>query len=119
MKRQQLFTTIATVAVPKPLSRKRLISCGETEVVTAHSIRPASADKLNKIPSAKMAHKVRQMELKDLAPCFNLGSALFTSQIAATLYRTWDEFEISESFYNMPELCLVAESRVLQASVLL
>lgn len=52
---------------------------------------------------------IRQMELKDLSAAFALGSSLFTSERAATLYRTWDEFEVGESFYDCPELCLVAE----------
>jgi hypothetical protein len=33
------------------------------------------------------------MRLEDITECYQLGQGLFTSQLATTLYRTWDEYK--------------------------
>ena len=114
MKSQPMVVTVALAATKS--SRRHHTNIANFPTVAAQ-LSPADSS-LSAVAAkggtlAQLPHSVRQMELKDLAPCFNLGSALFTSQVAATLYRTWDEFEISESFYSMPELCFVAVSKVL------
>jgi ribosomal protein S18 acetylase RimI-like enzyme len=49
------------------------------------------------------------MEIDDLAHVFHLGERLFTSKTVPTLYRTWDEYEVTGIFQDDPEFCLVAE----------
>jgi ribosomal protein S18 acetylase RimI-like enzyme len=55
--------------------------------------------------------KIREMEIDDLAPVFHLGEALFDSDTFPTMYRTWDEYEVTGFFNEDPEFCLVAEFR--------
>lgn len=52
---------------------------------------------------------VREMELHDLAAVFDLGERLFTAETVPNLYRTWDEYELVDSFSADGEFCLVAE----------
>jgi ribosomal protein S18 acetylase RimI-like enzyme len=54
--------------------------------------------------------EVRQMELKDVAPTFELGQALFTAGRWPTLYRTWDEYEVVSLYANQRDNCLVADA---------
>lgn len=58
----------------------------------------------------RMSVEIRQMEIDDLPEVFHLGEKLFTSEEAPTLYRTWDEYEVTGLFHSETELCLVAES---------
>jgi ribosomal protein S18 acetylase RimI-like enzyme len=53
--------------------------------------------------------EIREMEIDDLAHVFHLGERLFTSKKVPTLYRTWDEYEVTGIFQDDPEFCLVAE----------
>ncbi|PLX72081.1 MAG: GNAT family N-acetyltransferase [Desulfuromonas sp.] len=52
---------------------------------------------------------VREMTIDDLAAVFHLGEKLFTSDFSPSMYRTWDEYEITTLFNSDTELCLVAE----------
>ena len=52
---------------------------------------------------------VRDMTIDDLAAVFHLGEELFTSEFSQSMYRTWDEYEITTLFNSDSELCLVAE----------
>jgi ribosomal protein S18 acetylase RimI-like enzyme len=52
---------------------------------------------------------VRQMELADVAPTFELGQRLFTADRWPTLYRTWDEYEVVSLYANERSNCLVAD----------
>jgi ribosomal protein S18 acetylase RimI-like enzyme len=54
--------------------------------------------------------EIREMELADLHPVFELGHRLFTAKKWPTLYRAWDEYEIMELYATDRELCLVAEA---------
>lgn len=54
--------------------------------------------------------EIRQMEIDDIPEVFHLGEKLFTSDEAPTLYRTWDEYEVTGLFHSETELCLVAEA---------
>jgi ribosomal protein S18 acetylase RimI-like enzyme len=58
----------------------------------------------------RMNVEIRQMEIDDIPEVFHLGEKLFTSEEAPTLYRTWDEYEVTGLFYSETELCLVAEA---------
>lgn len=49
------------------------------------------------------------MTIDDLPDVYHLGDRLFTSAAAPLLYRTWDEYEITDYFNTSPDLCLVAE----------
>lgn len=49
------------------------------------------------------------MTIDDLAAVFHLGEKLFTSDFSPSMYRTWDEYEITTLFNSDTELCLVAE----------
>ncbi|MDM8000079.1 MAG: GNAT family N-acetyltransferase [Dehalococcoidia bacterium] len=53
--------------------------------------------------------QIREMEIDDLPAVFHLGERIFTSETVPTLYRTWDEFEVTSLFNSDPEFCLVAE----------
>lgn len=52
---------------------------------------------------------IRVMSIDDLAAVFHLGEQLFTSEYSSSMYRTWDEYEITTLFNSDSELCIVAE----------
>lgn len=52
---------------------------------------------------------VREMRIDDLPEVFHLGESLFTREFLPLLYRTWDEYEVTNLFNANSELCLVAE----------
>ena len=52
---------------------------------------------------------IREMTIDDFAEVFHLGEQLFTSEYSPSMYRTWDEYEITTLFNSDNELCLVAE----------
>ena len=52
---------------------------------------------------------IRQMTIDDMAAVFHLGELLFTSDFSPSMYRTWDEYEITTLFNSDSDLCLVAE----------
>ena len=54
---------------------------------------------------------IRQMDIDDLASVFHLGENLFTSEELPILYRTWDQYEVTEYFSSDPDYCLVAEKK--------
>jgi len=53
--------------------------------------------------------EIRDLTIDDLAAVFHLGESLFTSDFSPSMYRTWDEYEITTLFNSDSELCLVAE----------
>jgi ribosomal protein S18 acetylase RimI-like enzyme len=53
---------------------------------------------------------IRQMEIDDISAVYHLGEELFTSEEFPTLYRTWDQFEVTDYFTSDPDYCLVAET---------
>lgn len=53
--------------------------------------------------------EIRQMSIDDLAAVFHLGEQIFTSEYSSSMYRTWDEYEITTLFNSDSELCIVAE----------
>ncbi len=53
--------------------------------------------------------EIREMTIDDLAAVFHLGEKLFTSEFSQSMYRTWDEYEITTLFNSDSDLCLVAE----------
>src|SRR4030042_2568314 len=53
---------------------------------------------------------IREMEVDDIGSVYHRGERLFTSEEFPTLYRTWDAFEVTESFISDPTYCLVAEA---------
>lgn len=52
---------------------------------------------------------IRDMVIDDLAPVFHLGEQLFKNELYPTLYRTWDEWEVTGLYNTDPEYCLIAE----------
>ncbi|AMV73845.1 hypothetical protein JCM30471_22660 [Desulfuromonas carbonis] len=52
---------------------------------------------------------IREMTIDDLSEVFHIGEAVFTAEFSQSLYRTWDEYEITTLFNSDSELCLVAE----------
>jgi ribosomal protein S18 acetylase RimI-like enzyme len=52
---------------------------------------------------------VRDMTIDDFAAVFHLGEQLFTVDYSPSMYRTWDEYEITTLFNSDSDLCLVAE----------
>ena len=61
------------------------------------------------IESTENDVEVRQMELVDVAPTYELGQKLFTADRWPTLYRTWDEYEVVSLYANERSNCLVAD----------
>ena len=61
--------------------------------------KPVPADQL----------EIREITIDDLAAVFHLGEQLFTSDFSPSMYRTWDEYEITTLFNSDRELWLVAE----------
>lgn len=59
--------------------------------------------------------RIQEMTIDDLPEVFHLGEEIFTSDYSPSMYRTWDEYEITTLFNSENELCLVAkcEGRVL------
>ncbi len=53
--------------------------------------------------------RVRDMSIDDFPVVFHIGEDLFTSEYSPSMYRTWDEYEITTLFNSDSELCLVAE----------
>ncbi|MFA7534670.1 MAG: GNAT family N-acetyltransferase [Desulfuromonadales bacterium] len=54
--------------------------------------------------------RIREMIIDDLPHVFHIGEEIFTSEYSPSLYRTWDEYEITTLFNSDSELCLVAEA---------
>jgi ribosomal protein S18 acetylase RimI-like enzyme len=53
--------------------------------------------------------RIREMVIEDFPEVFHIGEEIFTVEFSQSLYRTWDEFEITTLFNSDTELCLVAE----------
>jgi len=58
----------------------------------------------------KVEVEIRQMEIDDVSFVYHLGEKLFTSDAFPFLYRTWDQYEVTENFTSDPDYCLVAEA---------
>jgi ribosomal protein S18 acetylase RimI-like enzyme len=54
--------------------------------------------------------RIREMSIDDFAEVFHIGEEVFTVDYSQSLYRTWDEYEITTLFNSDNELCLVAEA---------
>lgn len=64
---------------------------------------------LDIVPRKKQL-RIRDMTIDDLSTVFHLGEDIFTADYSPSLYRTWDEYEITTLFNSDSELCLVAEA---------
>lgn len=56
------------------------------------------------------APRIREMTIDDFSEVFHIGEEVFTVEYSQSLYRTWDEYEITTLFNSDNELCLVAEA---------
>ena len=56
------------------------------------------------------AVRFRNMTINDFPEVFHIGEEVFTADYSQSLYRTWDEYEITTLFNSDSDLCLVAES---------
>ncbi len=56
------------------------------------------------------AIRIREMTIDDFPKVFHIGEEIFTAEFSQSLYRTWDEYEITTLFNSDDELCLVAEA---------
>jgi ribosomal protein S18 acetylase RimI-like enzyme len=54
--------------------------------------------------------RIREMTIDDFPEVFHIGEEVFTVEYSQSLYRTWDEYEITTFFNSDNELCLVAEA---------
>ena len=54
--------------------------------------------------------RIREMTIDDFPEVFHIGEEVFTAEYSQSLYRTWDEYEITTLFNSDSELCLVAEA---------
>lgn len=53
--------------------------------------------------------RIREMTIDDFPEVFHIGEEVFSVDYSQSLYRTWDEYEITTLFNSDTELCLVAE----------
>lgn len=60
--------------------------------------------------ASKDALRIREMTIDDFSEVFHIGEEIFTAESFQSLYRTWDEYEITTLFNSDTELCLVAEA---------
>ena len=66
---------------------------------------------MSEMPSAvKDNFRIREMAIDDFPEVFHIGEEVFTVEYSQSLYRTWDEYEITTLFNSDSELCLVAEA---------
>ena len=61
-------------------------------------------------PASPENLRIREMTIDDFSTVFHIGEQVFTAESFQTLYRTWDEYEVTTFFNSDSELCLVAES---------
>jgi len=54
--------------------------------------------------------RIREMSIDDFPEVFHIGEEVFTADFSQSLYRTWDEYEITTLFNSDNQLCLVAEA---------
>jgi ribosomal protein S18 acetylase RimI-like enzyme len=54
--------------------------------------------------------RIREMAIDDFSEVFHIGEEVFTAEYSLSLYRTWDEYEVTTLFNSDSELCLVAEA---------
>ena len=54
--------------------------------------------------------RFRNMTIDDFPEVFHIGEEVFTADYSQSLYRTWDEYEITTLFNSDSDLCLVAEA---------
>ncbi len=54
--------------------------------------------------------RIREMTIDDFPVVFHIGEKIFTAEYSKSLYRTWDEYEITTLYNSDNELCLVAEA---------
>ena len=54
--------------------------------------------------------RIRELTIDDFPEVFHIGEEIFTAEYSQSLYRTWDEYEITTLFNSDNELCLVAEA---------
>jgi ribosomal protein S18 acetylase RimI-like enzyme len=60
--------------------------------------------------AAEETLRIREMTIDDFPVVFHIGETVFTAEYSQSLYRTWDEYEITTLFNSDSELCLVAEA---------
>ena len=58
--------------------------------------------------SKNLKIEIRKMGIDDISPVFHMGERLFTAERFPTLYRTWDEYEVTHFFNIEPDLCMIA-----------
>src|ERR1039457_7116837 len=62
------------------------------------------------ILAGKETVRIREMTIDDFSEVFHIGEEVFSVDYSQSLYRTWDEYEITTLFNSDSELCLVAEA---------
>jgi ribosomal protein S18 acetylase RimI-like enzyme len=60
-------------------------------------------------PDEEETVRIREMTIDDFPEVFHIGEQIFTAEYSQSLYRTWDEYEITTLFNSDGDLCLVAE----------
>lgn len=73
-------------------------------------MEPPSSAISNPPPPKDGTVRIRTMTIDDFSRVFHIGEEIFTAEYSQSLYRTWDEYEITTLFNSDNELCLVAEA---------
>ncbi len=71
---------------------------------------PLNPNSSGTLTSGEGAIHIREMIIDDFPKVFHIGEDIFTADYSKSLYRTWDEYEITTLFNSDCELCLVAEA---------
>lgn len=66
---------------------------------------------------SKLGYTIREMEISDLAQVYELGEMCFRADLWPTLYRGWDEYEVTTMFNTDGDYCFVAENDSFEAGV--
>jgi ribosomal protein S18 acetylase RimI-like enzyme len=115
--------TIPLRSLPLELPMTMTMTMGDTDIkrivdadtsVHATTARPKKEAKLVQAQTRQMRSSmlftIRPLTMKDIAPAYHLGNAIFTANEFPNMYRTWDDFAVVENFEGSPEFCFVAES---------
>jgi ribosomal protein S18 acetylase RimI-like enzyme len=62
----------------------------------------------NRLNEKKLSFTIREMGIEDIAPVFKMGLEVFKAELWPSLYRSWDEYEVTSMFNTDGEYCLVA-----------
>ncbi len=90
---------------------KNLFTSSGDDTDVEQRSEPISKRAKTSSPKEKLeSYRIRQMEMSDINPVYQLGLAIFTSKEFPNMYRLWDDYAVVENFASSREFCYVAET---------